>query len=62
VIIEIPDDKINDLQFQSIKDLLRMLKQAHFTDIRVRIYGEYKIVQADWLKHMRFPKYEAREQ
>lgn len=54
--LEIRDGAINDLQVESIKHLVRRVKQAHFTDIIIRINGKDEKVQADWLKHLTFPE------
>ena len=47
------DDKdINDLQRESLHDLLAKVKHAHYADIVVRIGGRDVHYEADWLKHM----------
>ena len=45
-------DQINTLQDESIERLVRMCKQAHYVDVKVRINGEYQHFQADWIKHL----------
>jgi hypothetical protein len=45
-------EKINDLQQQSIADLVKRCKAAHFVDVHVRINGKWEVYQADWIKHM----------
>jgi hypothetical protein len=44
--------RINDLQARSIRALIETCKAAHFTDVRVRINGEWRTFQADWIKHL----------
>lgn len=44
-------DKINGLQRNSVARILPRLKQAHYTNLRVRINGQWEEVEADWLKH-----------
>jgi hypothetical protein len=46
------DKNINSLQVDSIQRLIDGLNHAHHTDIRVRINGQDKWFEADWLKHM----------
>jgi len=43
-------EHINSVQQASIEELVRLSKLAHFVDIRVRINGEFRWLQADWLK------------
>lgn len=47
------DEKINDLQVESINRLIKRAKAAHFVDVRVRINGQFEWFEADWIKHMR---------
>lgn len=49
----ITDAKINELQAASIDRLIARAGAAHFTDIRLRINGEFEHFEADWLKHLR---------
>jgi hypothetical protein len=46
------DEKINDLQVDSIDRLIQRANAAHYVDVRVRINGEYEWFQADWIKHI----------
>lgn len=50
--LEITIDKINDLQVESIKRTIKRCKQAHFTNVHIRVNGEWEIEEADWIKHM----------
>ena len=47
------DQKINDLQVASIDRLIERCKAAHFTNIRIRINGQWEDHEADWIKHLR---------
>jgi len=49
---QLPAGKINELQQTSIERLVRMAKQAHFVNVRVRINGEWREFEADWIKHL----------
>lgn len=44
--------RINDLQQQSIVDLVKRCKRAHLINVHVRINGTWEIYQADWIKHL----------
>jgi hypothetical protein len=44
---------INDLQQQSIADLVKRCKAAHFVDVHVRVNGKWEVYQADWIKHLK---------
>lgn len=44
--------KVNDLQVESIRQLVRTCKAAHMVDVRMRINGEWVSVEADWIKHL----------
>jgi hypothetical protein len=46
-------DHINFLQDASIEKLVQVCKQAHYVDVDVRINGENRRYQADWIKHLR---------
>lgn len=45
-------ERINELQIDSIRKTLPMLRAAHFTNLRIRIDGEWREIECDWLKHM----------
>jgi hypothetical protein len=47
------DASINSLQVESIDRLIQRAKAAHFTNIHVRINGEWEIHEGDWLKHLK---------
>lgn len=48
----LPGAKINSVQQDSIKRLVTLAKHAHHVDVIVRINGEDRAFQADWLKHL----------
>lgn len=43
---------VNEPQTESINELIARTKRAHYTDVRLRINGEYEFYQADWIKHL----------
>lgn len=49
---KISADHINKFQQSSIMTLVKLAKAAHYVDVVVRINGEYRVIQADWLKHL----------
>lgn len=49
----LPRRKINVVQQTSIEELVRVCKQAHFVNVRVRINGEWAEFEADWIKHLK---------
>lgn len=48
----LPDEKINDLQRRSLETTVKRCKQAHFTNVTIRINGQWEESEADWIKHM----------
>jgi hypothetical protein len=48
----LPWHAINDLQRQSVDQLIKRSKAAHFTNVNVRINGKWEESEADWIKHM----------
>lgn len=45
-------EHINRFQNASIERLVRLCKHAHYTNVKVRINGEWQEFEADWIKHM----------
>ena len=43
---------MNNLQKETIKELQKILPQAHFINIKVRIDGEWREYEADFLKEI----------
>lgn len=56
--LELPDENINELQRRSIIKLIDKAKGAHMTDICMRINGRDEVIQADWLKYLKFTESE----
>ena len=48
----ITDDNINHLQVNTIRKTVEYLKHAHYTNLHIRINGQNKVLEADWIKHM----------
>lgn len=44
-------NSINSMQLETMRKAIERAKHAHYTNIEVRINGEYEYVEADWLKH-----------
>ncbi len=58
----LPWHAINDLQRQSVDQIIKRSKAAHFTNVKVRINGKWEESEADWIKHMvRIPVVETPE-
>lgn len=49
----LPSVKINELQQADIVRIVALCKQAHFVNVRVRINGEWREFEADWIKHLK---------
>lgn len=49
----LPRSKINELQQADIVLVVALCKQAHFVNVRVRINGEWREFEADWIKHLK---------
>jgi len=52
--LELSDDFVNELQRRSIIELIAKANRANSTDIHMRINGRDEVIQADWLKHLKF--------
>lgn len=48
----LPSEHLNKPQLESIAKLVQRTKQAHYTNVVVRINGENETYEADWIKHM----------
>ena len=44
--------KMNELQFQSLCEMKRMVKECSHIDLLVRVGGENKMIEADFLKDL----------
>lgn len=54
----IDNKHLNELMRKSIRQLVSDAKQASHATITMRVEGRDYVYQADWLKHLQFPKYE----
>lgn len=52
--LEISDDNVNELQRRSIIRLIDRLKHAKSINVHCRINGADQVIEADWLKHLKF--------
>lgn len=52
MIIEIPDDKINEIVKESISRIIDTAKMSHWANIQFRINGKDEFEEADWIKYM----------
>jgi hypothetical protein len=43
---------INDIQARSIVEQIKRCKLAHYTNLKVRINGQFEEREADWVKNM----------
>ena len=48
----IPENALSEISKIKMNHTLLMLKEAKWVDLSVRINGESRMVQADWLKHI----------
>lgn len=48
----LPRHWVNAMQINSINKLISTAKNAHFVDVHMRVNGEKKQFQADWIKHL----------
>lgn len=46
------EEKLNEPQRQTLKGIRRLLPGAHFVDIKIRINGQDKWFEADFLKDL----------
>jgi len=43
---------MNELEFQSLVEIKNLLKACHHVDLLIRVGGENKLVEADFLKDL----------
>lgn len=43
---------VNDVQLESLREILATSKAAHWTNVNFRINGKDEYHEADWLKHL----------
>ena len=60
MLIEIPDNSINHFVKDTLIKTIDLAKCAHYTDIDMRINGENKSFEADWIKYMKVIKMKGR--
>lgn len=53
-ILVLPADCTNDLVSTTMLETLQAARSARMADIQLRIEGEWKRYQADWLRYLRF--------
>ena len=56
--LELSDDFVNELQRRSIIRVIDAAKRANSTDIHMRIGGKFVMIEADWIKHLKFEQLE----
>lgn len=44
--------KLNKPASDDLDEVIRKCKQAHFTNIKIRINGEWEEHEADWIKYL----------
>ena len=54
----IPNKHLNQLMRDSIQTLAKDARHANYANITMRVDGRDFVYQADWLKHIQFPKHE----
>lgn len=52
--LELSDDFVNELQRRSIVRLIEQAKRASTTDVTMRLNGRDVVIEADWIKHLKF--------
>ena len=50
--ITIDDRNLNESMRESMIKTIQIAKRAHFTNIKIKINGEWKEFEADWVKHI----------
>lgn len=45
-------DKLSELALKGLRDAIRLAKQAHTTDLELRINAQDVRKQADWVKYL----------
>jgi hypothetical protein len=50
--LEIEETALNDIMKENISEAIEVCKAARSTDIRIRVNGEYRYYEADWLKYL----------
>lgn len=50
--LEIDNNKINELVRNGLKETIYMAKRAHYTNVKIRIDGQWVEMEADWIKYL----------
>lgn len=45
--------RINNLQQDSVAELVCRCRASHYVNVHVRINGKWEVYEADWIKHMK---------
>lgn len=45
-------EPLNRLQHESIDRAIHLCRGAHYTNLHIRIDGQWKVLEADWMKHL----------
>lgn len=53
---ELDESKLNRLQINTLRDVVGLCKAAHYANVEIRINGQTRVLEADWLKHLTPPK------
>ena len=53
MLIEIEENAINDIVKAALLSTIALAREAHYTDVVIRINGQDVGRQADWIKHMK---------
>lgn len=48
----LPASRLNDIQRDHLREDIKRTKRAHYTNLQIRINGEYEYRQADYFKHL----------
>lgn len=51
--ITIDDRHLNEPMKKGMKKTISAAKHAHFTNVKIRINGEWREYEADWIKHIK---------
>lgn len=52
MLLIIDDNAINALVRNGMKKTIELAKHAHYTDVEIRVEGQNKRYEADWIKHL----------
>ena len=52
MLLKLPDDSVNDQVRDGLRETIKLARNAHYTDVVVRIGGEDRRMEADWIKYL----------